>query len=119
MWCGVRGGAQLLEIVVRNYIAVGDFFRRHIEDNDLFKEELQDQRRELTEEYDKIAELYRSNSEFDSESYLMEKWTLEAVEDFNDKCHIFIRKILDYANLQTDLLHQQGVNLRRRLDEGI
>jgi hypothetical protein len=119
VWCGVRGGAQLLEIVVRNYIAVADFFRRHIEDNDLFKEELQDQRRQLTEEYDKIAELYRSNSEFDSESYLMEKWTLEAVEDFNDKSHIFIRKILDYANLQTDLLHQQGVNLRRRLDEGI
>jgi hypothetical protein len=89
VFCG-RQGAQVLIIVVRNYIAVGDFFRRTIEDNKLFAEELQDQRRELTTEYENIAELYCTNSEFDSGSLRMEKWTIEAVEDFNAKAHAFI-----------------------------
>ena len=114
-----RLGSFVLMILVRNYCAVSDFFRRHIEDNDLFADELQDKRRELTAEYNAICELYRINSEVDPVTLQMERWTLEAVEEFNVKAHAFIRAILNYAEMQSELLHQEGLRIRRRLDEGV
>ena len=113
-----RLGAFVLQILLRNYIAVEDFFRRHIEDNTLFEDELRDQRRDLTSEYNAVCELYRVNSEVDPVSFQMERWTLEAVEDFNVKAHAFIQNILKYAEMQNELLRQEGDRIRRRLDGG-
>ncbi len=110
-----RLGSFVLMILVRNYCAVSDFFRRHIEDNDLFADELQDKRLELTAEYNAICELYRVNPV----TLQMERWTLEAVEEFNVKAHAFIQAILNYEEMQSELLHQEGLRIRRRLDEGI
>ncbi len=111
--------AHVLMILLKNYLVVEDFFRRHIEENDLFADQLQDQRRELTTEYEAITLLYRTNSKIDPISYHMERWTIEAVKDFNAKAHEFIRKILEYAELQNELLHKQVLDLHRQIDEGV
>lgn len=98
-----RPFAYLLSLVGRSQITAERYYHNFIVENTLFQDELEYQRSELAEEFNAISSLFARNSAGNQ----MELWTIEAIENFLEKVHLFIQKIQEYLIEQQELLNIQ------------
>jgi hypothetical protein len=92
-----------LELVMKNKFQLDELYWTAVLRNDMFRDEMQSRREELSRLMANIETTFVENSRYNDDSRSM-NWTVEEMTDFCQACHSVRLKIFEYLEQITSLL---------------